>query len=75
MSFKNDFDNFLRSKGKSVEAFKDGKRVYRYKKPAGRSKPKLYDPDVLQCGPVKVYTREEIEEYKRQLEQERKNPV
>ena len=72
MSFRSDFDNFLRTKGRAVEAFRDGKRVHYYKKPAGKSKPTLFDSNAPQCGPVKVFTKEEIEEYQKQLEREKK---
>lgn len=72
MSYKSDFLDFLHTKGESVRAFTDDRRVYRYKKPAGKSKPKLFDDSVPLCGPVKVFTKEEIEEYQKQLEREKK---
>ena len=75
MSYRSDFFDFLRTKGESVEAFRDNKRVYRYKKPQRRSKPKLFDESAPLCGPVKVFTREEIEEYQKQLELEKKVPI
>lgn len=67
-SFKDDFDKFFNSKkaSRTLTPKDCAPKVSRYRAPKGKSKPVLFDPDAPQCGPVKVYTKEEIAEYERE---------
>jgi len=72
MSFKSDFNDFVRSKeaerNRKPERIPEPRRNYgvgnHYKLPKG--KPNLFDPNA-KSGPVKIYTKEEIAAYEQEL--------
>jgi hypothetical protein len=66
MTFKKDLEELKKRKGKKIPIATKADYVSLYRRPAKSSKPNLIDPNAKD-GPVKIFTREEIEEYEKRL--------